>query len=591
MWHCLAKMINDVQSALAKEGFAPAEIVIKHRYLYLRFLGQSSTLEIDLNQLNDMAYPDIVQQFEKKYRKLFGHWPSQLPVELESIKVIGANRASPISAAKPLVAPFLAQTDHYIYPILENEARLPAYDWETLQAGAQFQGPAILMNAHATAYIGENWQVDIDSQRNAKLTFQGKTIPETIRENQEVVELELFTNRFMAIAKEMGAQLQRTAFSVNIKERLDFSCALLDADATLLVNAPHIPVHLGSLGICARLVIEELDLGPGDVIITNHPKYGGSHLPDVNLLMAVFSKSGERIGYVINRAHHAEIGGSRPGSMPPTANRLIEEGVVIAPMYLVKNGTINWQSIEKLLREAPYPSRAVRENLADINAALAALKTGEAALQHLVQQHGLVKVRHYMQALKDAANTALWKALLPYQQNKFEAIERLDDGHEIRVNIEVHSNQMRFDFNGTSAVHPHNLNANLSIVHSAIIYVLRLLCDSTIPLNEGLMQNVQIDLPRCFLNPNFPEAIARCPAVVGGNTECSQRLVDTLLKAFGLVACSQGTMNNFLFGNETFGYYETIGGGTGAGPGFDGRSAVHQHMTNTKITDSEELEF
>ena len=326
-------------------------------------------------------------------------------------------------------------------------------------------------------------------------------------------------------------------------------------------------------------------------MITNHPKYGGSHLPDVTLLSAVFTERGEKIGYVINRAHHSEIGGSRPGSMPPDAKTLAEEGVVITPMYLAKNGIVNWEPIKKLLAEPPYPSRSIIENIADINAALASLKTGEHALKNMAQKYGLNKVQYYMEALKTAAFNALNLSLKPYRNKVFEAIEVLDDGHQIQLSINITEKNIVFDFSGTDGVHPYNLNANISIVYSAIIYVLRLLCGVSIPLNEGLMKEVDIVLPQSFLNPIFSEDSTICPAVVGGNTEISQRLVDTLIKALGLAACSQGTMNNFLFGNEYFGYYETIGGGCGAVEGYHGRSAVHQHMTNTKITDPEELEF
>jgi 5-oxoprolinase (ATP-hydrolysing) len=393
----------------------------------------------------------------------------------------------------------------------------------------------------------------------------------------------------------MGAQLQRTAFSVNVKERLDFSCALLNEKAELLVNAPHIPVHLGSLGICTRLVLNKLSLDPGDVIITNHPKYGGSHLPDVTLVAGVFTENNELIGYVINRAHHAEIGGKVPGSMPPDATRLVEEGVVLEPQYIVKNGRFLWEEIEKRFVEAVYPTRALAENRADIEAALASLRAGETALQELVKQHGLPTVRNYMHRLQRAATDSLKPVLVQYEGQTFSAQESLDDGHQICVRISVENEIITFDFNGTSAVHPHNLNANLSILYSAVLYVLRLWCGQDIPLNEGLMAPILLLLPECFLNPDFSDDPSECPAVVGGNTEVSQRLVDTMLKALGLAACSQGTMNNFLFGKSTetanpFGYYETIGGGAGAGPGFAGRSAVHQHMTNTKLTDPEELE-
>ncbi|MDX1943637.1 MAG: hydantoinase B/oxoprolinase family protein, partial [Saprospiraceae bacterium] len=524
--------------------------------------------------------------FKNQYQKLFGHYPSGRAIELESLKVV-------VGTKVPKPSKVNREITKYIQNTFKIASKTPVYQWDDLQKDVTIEGPAILLNITSTAFIESSWQAGVQQDKNIIISKSHLvTQSHQMTFESEVIDLELFTNRFTNIAEEMGAQLQRTAFSVNVKERLDFSCAILDANAELLVNAPHIPVHLGSLGICVRLVKEKIKLGKGDVIITNHPKYGGSHLPDVTLLTAVFSDKDELIGYVINRAHHAEIGGKRPGSMPPDAKNLIEEGVVIPPMYLVKNGEIQWESLENLLKNAPYPTRALEENLADMNAALASLRTGEAALQKLVQEHSLEKVHHYMAALKQSATEALQNALKSIENQTFIAEEFLDDGHKICAEISIKNGQIEIDFDGTSAVHPGNLNANISIVYSAVIYVLRLLCNKEIPLNEGLMQNVQIHLPKdSFLHPNFSDNDLQNPAVVGGNTEVSQRLVDTLLKALNLAACSQGTMNNFLFGNERFGYYETIGGGTGASEGWHGRSAVHQHMTNTKITDPEELEF
>lgn len=572
-------------TALEKEGYDSHEIEVVHRFVYLRFKGQDSTLELPFENLDD-----LLAKYEKQYLQLFGHFPSGRSVEVESAKVIVGTKLPPVSRPVKKIPPHIAPVFKTHQPFFTNK-NVDVYRWEELQMGAFISGPAILLNPNSTAFIEPGWNAEVKTDQNIVVKKLKASEKSTVVLEKEAIELELFTNRFTAIAEEMGAQLQRTAFSVNVKERLDFSCAILDADAELLVNAPHIPVHLGSLGICARLVKDKIKVGKGDVVITNHPKYGGSHLPDVTLLSAVFSDEGELIGYVINRAHHAEIGGKRPGSMPPDAKNLAEEGVVIPPMYLVQNGVAQWDILENLLKNAPYPTRALPENLADINAALASLRSGEQALKELVRKHGFSKVHHYMQMLKQTAQEALQKSLQAFEDKVFKAQENLDDGHTIQVKISIKDGAIDFDFNGTSPVHPGNLNANLSIVFSAIIYVLRLVCGKEIPLNEGLMQNVRIHLPVSFLNPDFSDNDAQNPAVVGGNTEVSQRLVDTLLKALNLAACSQGTMNNFLFGNERFGYYETIGGGTGAGNGFHGRSAVHQHMTNTKITDPEELEL
>jgi 5-oxoprolinase (ATP-hydrolysing) len=406
----------------------------------------------------------------------------------------------------------------------------------------------------------------------------------------KAIELELFSNRFRSIAEQMGAQLQFSAFSVNVKERLDFSCAILDPQARLIANAPHIPVHLGSLGISARLILNDYSLKQGDVIICNHPLYGGSHLPDITLIKAVYSGT-TLIGYVINRAHHAEIGGMTPGSMPPFAKNLSEEGVIFPPMYLIKKGKPQWEEIEKKLNALPYPSRNVHSNLLDIQAALLSLNAGEEKLLTLSKQFGSAYIIGQMHSVL-SHSSLLMKSWMK-KKNGFKAIatEYMDDGRILKVNAAVTSNKIVFDFKGTGPVHPGNLNANKAIVHSVVLYLLRLLVNENVPLNEGLAADIDINIPDSFIHPHFVTDPLQCPAVVGGNTEVSQRLTDTLVKAFRLAACSQGTMNNFLFGNEHYSYYETIGGGAGAGPGFAGRSAVHQHMTNTKITDPEELEL
>ncbi len=405
----------------------------------------------------------------------------------------------------------------------------------------------------------------------------------------DLVAAELFSNRFSAIAREMGEVLRRTALSTNVKERLDFSCAVLDPEGRLVVNAPHIPVHLGALGACVRQVTAALPCEPGDVVLTNHPGFGGSHLPDVTVITPVHDEDEELLGYVANRAHHAEIGGTRPGSMPPDAASLGEEGVVIPPTYLIRRGEPCWDLVQHLLEDAPWPSRSVAENLADLRAAQASNHRGARALRGLASTYGTGEVRAHMAGLYARAAATATRAL-EARRGRYSASERLDDGGLIHVRIEVGEGRARFDFAGTSPVRPGNLNAPRSVTRSAVLYVLRLLIDEPLPLNEGLLEPVTIDIPTGMLNPEFGEDEMNCPAVVGGNVETSQRVVDTLIKALGLAACSQGTMNNTLFGTARFGYYETVCGGCGAGPGFDGASAVHSHMTNTRITDPEVLE-
>ncbi|MDH3402298.1 MAG: hydantoinase B/oxoprolinase family protein [Acidobacteriota bacterium] len=407
------------------------------------------------------------------------------------------------------------------------------------------------------------------------------------------VELELFTHRFEMLAARMGEMLRRTALSVNVKERLDFSCALLDGEGRLVVNAPHIPVHLGALGLCVRAVAARLDPGPGDVAVTNDPACGGSHLPDVTVITPVFLAADDPapLGWVASRAHHAEIGGTHPGSMPPAATTLAEEGVVLPPRYLVRGGAGRWEEAREWLSAGPFPSRAVDENLADLQAAVAANHQGVRALRELAAEHGARRVARYMRLLRQAAAGRLRRALAGLGDGSFAAVETLDDGTPLAVAIALAGGGARIDFTGSGGVHPGNLNATPAIVTSVVMYVLRLLLAEPLPLNEGLMEPVELVLPPGLLNPPFAADPRESPAVVGGNVETSQRLVDTLLKALGLVACSQGTMNNTLFGNERFGYYETVGGGAGAGAGFDGAPAVHTHMTNTAITDPEVLEL
>lgn len=576
---------RQAQDKLHAAGYAAEEVGLEHVFAYLRLKGQEHELEIDC-----LTKAAPAEAFEAAYRRLYGHYIEDRPIELVRLKAIARVKGE---AVQPAELPDEAAAAE---PLRKKKAlvggawqEIAVYDYQDLRPGQRLLAPAIIMYNTSTAFLESGWTGRLDNSGNIRAEKDQSEI-EHQGSSPEAIQLELFSNRFTAIAEEMGALLQRTAFSVNIKERLDFSCALLDAQGKLIVNAPHIPVHLGALGHCVRQVKQALDLQEGDVAIVNSPAFGGSHLPDVTLIAPIYHQ-GQRVAFAANRAHHAEIGGVAPGSMPARAENLAQEGVVIDPMLLVKDGEVRWSSIKDLLSQAPHPTRALSENLADLNAALASLEQGKRQMKSLFEQHGAETVQHYMTALKHYAHRSLWKALARFDRGTYTATERLDDGTRLQVEIEL-AEDLSIDLRKSDDQHSGNLNANPAIVHSVVLYVLRLIAREAIPLNEGLLEAVDIKLRQgSLLNPVFHKDPSRSPAVVGGNVELSQRLTDTLLKAFRLAGCSQGTMNNVLFGNEDFGFYETICGGTGAGEGFSGADAVHQHMTNTRITDAEVMEF
>jgi 5-oxoprolinase (ATP-hydrolysing) len=571
---------------LQNEGYAASEIKNEKQLLFLRFKGQESTLELEYN-----PKVNIQNLFRKKYESIFGHWIDNREIEVESLKVmLSISQPSQVKTAshKNTYKPVAEKTSTYFSQGIQRKIKI--FCWEKLEAGAIISEPSMIVSQNSTTVIDDGWKFLLDENNNAILTINKESKKKNAYTNEAL--LELFSNRFTAVAQEMGAMLQRTSFSVNVKERLDFSCAVLDADGYLVVNAPHIPVHLGSMGVCVREVKKVLRMKEGDVIITNHPAFGGSHLPDVTLIKPIFYKK-KLIGYVANRAHHAEIGGKKPGSMPADATRLEEEGVIITPTYLVKNNKPQWKEISALFTSAKYPTRLLEENLADLNGALASILAGEKGLQELCEKFGADEVSKYMRSLKKYASDLLKEKLKTSIEKSFQAEERLDDGSKLKVKISIQKTKLIMDFTGSAKIHSGNLNATKAIVQSVVLYVLRLWVSKPIAMNEGLMERVKLILPNGLLDPFSNSSIdqSQLPAVVGGNTEVSQRLTDTLLKALELLACSQGTMNNFLFGNERFGYYETIGGGTGAGNGFAGADAIHSHMTNTRITDPEILEL
>ncbi len=438
------------------------------------------------------------------------------------------------------------------------------------------------------------------------------------------VLLEIFNNQFASIAEQMGVMLQKTACSTNVKERLDFSCAIFDPSGNLVVNAPHIPVHLGAMGETVQRIIadnavvqaaslplnqhpipsasatvssdassEQLQAGSlhyGDVFITNDPYRGGSHLPDVTIITPVHDVRGRLIFFTANRAHHAEIGGILPGSMPPFSKTLGEEGVLIRNFKLINNGRSREDDLRALLLGAPYPTRAINDNMADIRAQVAANQLGVRQLLELVEKHSLGVVQAYMGHIQQAASAKMRQALSAIPDGTYQCTDHLDDGSPICATIIKQGDAATVDFIGTGPVLSSNLNANRAIVTAAVMYVFRCLINEDIPLNSGVMEPITIILPECLLNPPEQADPALNPAVVGGNVETSQRVVDVLLGALGVAAASQGTMNNLTFGDATFGYYETICGGSGATPNANGADAIHTHMTNTRLTDVEVIE-
>lgn len=538
---------------LIRDGVDPDAVDKADCSVYIRISGQEVGLPVQWN-----SGSDIQAGFRKRFVAIFGYYPNCPQLEIVKLR-------------------------------LRLQEHVEEQTIEFFDNASSVAGPDVISDPFSTCFIEEGWGACVGSLGSYQLQpVQNGPIRQV--EHLGNVEKTLIMNRLEGLVEEMGDQLRRTALSTNIRERLDFSCALLDKEGRLLVNAPHIPVHLGAMGLCVREAVKDNPLTPGDVIITNHPGYGGSHLPDVTLIRGLFNSRGELLGYIANRAHHAEWGGRTPGSMPADASRLIEEGVVVKPTYLISGGKDNFSAVEELLLNGPYPSRSVRENRIDLEAQLASLVRGQKLFEGLLDDYGDRLVLLYFEEFYKFGSAALSQAIEHHGAIHGRAIEHLDDGTKIQVSIESTQGGLVVDFTGTDLAHPGNLNATPAIVRSAVLYVLRLFVDTPMPLNEGLLDQVKIVLPESFLNPFFPDDPGDCPAVVGGNVETSQRVVDSLIRALGIMAAGQGTMNNFLFGNEAFGYYETIGGGAGAGEGFHGASGTHVHMTNTAITDPEILE-
>ncbi len=584
----LSDIIRDLEQQASEklsEEVPKHRISISRREVFLRYSGQDAVLKIDY-----MPDGEVESAFHRQHQREYGFVLEGRAVELESIRIWASEIPDSESGGEGKASQSPSKDSDYLLVTTSGDQK------RHVKPDFPIHGPALLTGEFSTIWIKKGWVVSrldeghLIAECSENLPMQSTVPGKDQKGLAEEAELELFANRFKNIAENMGAVLERTAISVNVKERLDFSCAICDGQGYLVANAPHVPVHLGSLGTCVRAVIDFMPPGPGDVIVTNHPAFGGSHLPDVTLLKGVFDEDGQAVAFLVNRAHHAEIGGTTPGSMPVNVKNLAEEGVVIPPIRLFEGGKAKWEELEDILSNSKWPSRKVAENMADVEAAVSALNRGENEFRQLMSECGREKVVAYMSKLREESGKLIKTRIDKMQDGLYEIADQLDDGSPLKAAVHIDGNRCSIDFSGSADRHPGNLNATPAIVKSVVMYFLRLLLDRDFPLNDGILEAVDIHIPAGMLNPPFDENPENCPAVMGGNVEVSQRLADLLLSATRLMACSQGTMNNVVFGNEKYGYYETIGGGTGAGPGFDGTSGVHHHMTNTRITDAEILE-
>ncbi len=584
---------------LEEEGVVRDHIEVT-RYLNLRAAGTITAIMIDQPQDGDYE-----REFRETHRREYGFDP-------EAEVLIDDLRVRLVGKSETLKKQRVAEAEQPCEPVetapvyFEGGWRdTPVYPWRGLLAGHRMEGPALIIQDGGTILIEPGCRAHVTGYGDIAIEVDAPTGSELDTE-VDPIQLGIFNNLFMSIAEQMGRTLQRTAVSTNIKERLDFSCAIFDPEGGLVANAPHIPVHLGAMSAAVReqVRLQGATLREGDVLVTNDPHHGGSHLPDITVVTPVM-EDGKILFFIANRGHHAEIGGLSPGSAPPFSRVLEEEGACITSFKLVENGRFQEEGItEILMRPAQTPrgpgqpaisgTRRLEDNIYDLKAQVAANQKGMELLREMISSYGLDVVRAYMGHIQDNSEEAVRHLVVEWSKARgmaevdtFSAVDYLDDGSPIQVAITINRAErtISLDFAGTGHQLWGNLNAPTAVVASAVIYVLRTLIDEDIPLNGGFLKPVTIDIPHpCLLSPSGDAA------VVGGNVETSSRVTDVLLKAFGAVAAAQGTMNNFTFGNEKFGYYETVGGGTGAGESWDGKDGLHAHMSNTRITDAEILE-
>ena len=593
----LDRLAAQAQDELLRQQVSQGALAV-HRRVHVRYEGSDAALVVPCAPLAGDA-PEVVlaaiqTAFEAAYRQRFSFLMQgkALVVEAVSVEAVVAGDA-PTEPRQPLQA---ARDLQACGAVRETVAMYSGGQWvaaalllrEDLRPGDIVMGPAIIAEQNATTVIEPGWQASVtELDHLALLRHVPRSVKFAAGTSVDPVLLEVFNNLFMNIAEQMGLQLQNTAYSVNIKERLDFSCALFDAAGNLIANAPHMPVHLGSMGESIKTVIRENagTMNPGDVYVLNDPYHGGTHLPDITVITPVYLDDKPTF-YVGSRGHHADIGGITPGSMPPFSTRIEEEGVQINNVKLVDRGVLQEAQIIALLQSGQYPSRNPQQNLADLKAQIAANEKGVQELRKMVEHFGLDMVQAYMRHVQDNAEESVRRVITRLKDGSFTLA--LDNGAQIQVAIRVNAVERSavIDFTGTSMQQSNNFNAPKAVCMAAVLYVFRTLVDDDIPLNAGCLKPLSVIIPEgCMLNPNPPAS------VVAGNVETSSCITNALYGALGEMAASQCTMNNFTFGNARYQYYETISGGSGAGNGFNGTDVVQTHMTNSRMTDPEVLEF
>ncbi len=569
---------REAMAEVQDQGVASAHSLAR---AHLRYDGSHQPLEVSFGDAADMQ-----RKFEAVHLARFGFISPERAIlfEMLSVEAIGVTGEAPAAIpASATVAP-----PQFVTMIVDGAPQdVPIYDRDRLAPATQIDGPTIITEKTGTNVVEIGWQARVDELGNLILERIGDAPrPAAAGTRADPVLLEVFNNLLMSVADQMGVTLANTSWSVNIKERLDFSCAIFDEHGDLVANAPHMPVHLGSMADSIRTVMRDNadDVHQGDAFVLNSPFNGGTHLPDITVVTPVFV--GDQIIFWLgSRGHHADVGGRTPGSAPPDSKHISEEGVLIDNVRLVDRGTFQEARAVAALSSGRFPCRNIPQNLADLKAQVAANETGRRELLRMVENYGLDVVRAYMGHVQDNAEESVRQVIGRMRHGEYTY--RMDHGAVIRVNVSVDraAREAIIDFTGTSAQHTGNYNAPFSICLAVVLYVFRTMVGAEIPLNEGCLKPLKIIAPKgSMLDPAYPAA------VISGNTEVSQATCNSLYGALGVIACSQGTMNNFVWGNDAFQNYETIAGGTGAGPGFDGCDAVHSHMTNTRMTDPEILE-